>query len=324
MHVDAVAIRELVAGEGTDTRHWSTYGQVMADQEGQRSVILDDPENPGPLVLVKLLRSGLQVPCRVGMACGGDGEGEWHPFVAGDEVLVEIPDGNERSIPVITHRLANAIDRFPSMVAGNDTSTNSFAFKRVRVPYIFETASSYLLYSAPTKSFLALTEAGAFTVSNADKALLQLGADVIGFRNGDADCFVEIHVGEKRLHLEAGSAKLQLADGGDGIFLVPGMLTISTSGAQPIGHGVTVEQVWSIVTTLLADMSATLVASATPATAAIGAALAAALTADAAVAVEHAATSDLTTIPGLKAALVAALVAPPTGVGAGIPGLQLG
>lgn len=323
MHIDAAAVRDLVAGPGVDSRQWSTYGQVMADQEGQRSVILDDPENPGPMVLVKLLHSGMQVPCRVGMACGGDGEGEWHPFVAGDEVLVEIPDGNERSIPVITHRLANAIDRFPSMVAGNDTSTNSFAFKRVRVPYIFETASSYLLYSAPTKSFLALTEAGAFTVSNADKALLQLGADVIGFRNGDADCFVEIHVGDKRLHLEAGSAKLQLADGGDGIFLVPGMLTISTSGAQPIGHGVTVEQVYAIANELMATIGVALTAVVGPVSA-VGAAITAALALDVAATATVATAKSKTFLPTFTAALTAALVAPPTGVGAGIPGLQLG
>jgi hypothetical protein len=304
----------------------------MPDQEGQRSVDLADPDNPGPLVLVKLLASGHIVPCRVGMATGGDGEGEWHPFVAGEEVLVAIPDGDERAIPVITHRLANKVDRFPTMVAGNDVTQNNFAFKRTRAPYIFEAGSSYLLYSAPTKAFLAISEAGAFTLANADKALLQLGADVLGFRNGDADCFVEIHVADKRLHLEAGSAKLQLADGGDALFFSPGMLTISTSGAQPIGHGVTVEQVWSIVVAILKWLAPTITATgAVPGGGSlVGPAITAALTSGVstgvpvATAVGVAATASYDTIPGLAVALRAAMAAPPSGVGAAVPGLQLG
>lgn len=244
-HIDAAMLRELVAGPGTDTRAWSAYAVVVPDAEGARSVRFDDPD--GPKVTVKFMPSGIIADVGVLMQTGGDGEGEWHPFVAGELVLIEFPGGDELSLPVITGRKSNEHDRFPMMVAGNDVTQNNFAFKRTRAPYIFEAGSSYLLWSAPTGAFLAFTEAGAFTVANADKALLQLGADVLGFRNGDADCLVEVHAADRRTHVEAGNSKLQLVADGDSMLLTSGSLAISAAGVQPVGHAVTIEQVLMVL-----------------------------------------------------------------------------
>lgn len=331
-HIDAAMLRELVAGPGTDTRPWSAYAVVMPDSEGARSVRFDDPD--GPKVTVKFMPSGLIADVGVTMQTGGDGEGEWHPFVAGELVVVEFPGGDELVSPVITGRKPNEHDRFPLMVAGNDVTQNNFAFKRTRAPYIFEAGSSYLLWSAATESFLALTEAGAFTVANADKALLQLGADVLGFRNGDADCLVEVHVADKRTHVEAGNSKLQLVADGDSMLLTTGSLAISTAGAQPIGHGVTVEQVWAILVALLKWLVPAITATgAVPGGGSlVGPAITTALTSGLsttvpiATAVAAAAASSPDTIPGLQIAVRAALAAAPSAgkVGAGIPGLTLG
>lgn len=326
--LDTGALREAVAGGGVDPRQWLTYGQVMEDEGTEKSVVFNDPDMPGPYVMVKLLMSGYEVPCRVASFVAGAGEGDWFPFVAGDEVVVGVIDGDERTGCVILGRLNNGPDSFPTLVSGNDPSSNTFAFRRLRVPFIFETASDYLVRSAATGAFFGIKD-GAITFANADKALLQLGADVLGFRGGGkADVRMEIEPGDdKRLATMAvGQSLLQLTDQADSILLVTNALTISTQGNRPAGHGVTVEQVWQAIQEYMLVVGAVLVASPTPPTAAIGAALVAAANDPATGPAALAAAAASSMSPEFKAELLLLLATPPTGtaVGAGLGGLRLG
>src|SRR5512147_2917657 len=80
-----------------------------------------DPDR-GPLVNVALQPSRLPARCRVAMSSAGAGEGDYHPLVPGDEVIVAIPGRSARGECAILGRLPNAIDSFPSSVAGQDST----------------------------------------------------------------------------------------------------------------------------------------------------------------------------------------------------------
>lgn len=225
---------------GNDPRAWFSIATVMPDQDGQRSVEFD-PEY-GPLVHCKLHPSNVEVTCRVAGGVAGNGEGEWFPFLASDEVVVGIPEGDENAGCVILGRLNNQIDAFPTLVAGQDPSTNTFAFRRLRTPYVVETASSYLVRSASTGAFLGIDPSGAVTMSNADAAFLSLRADFLGLQNGEGDVLLQLQTEAKEVILQAVGTRLTLGDAAS-TFATSGTLDFSTSGQVPSGHAVTLEQV---------------------------------------------------------------------------------
>src|SRR5258708_21906914 len=111
MGVDQLSLNDGVAAPGADTRQWVSYGVVDDDQEDQKSVTFD--ADHGPLVSVTLQPSGIPVVCRVAGWCAGNGEAEYFPFVSGDEVVVHVPEGDERAGCIITGRCNSQIDRFP-------------------------------------------------------------------------------------------------------------------------------------------------------------------------------------------------------------------
>ena len=150
--LDIAALRDLMRGPGMDTRQWISYGIVDADNPEARSVRFNDdggtPLPEGVLVAVTLMPSGISVTCRVSSQNAGSGEGEYSPFGPGDEVLVAIPEGNERAGCAIIGRFNNAHDVFPQQVAGQDITNNDTTVRRLKTPYVLETAASYMVRSA--------------------------------------------------------------------------------------------------------------------------------------------------------------------------------
>ena len=236
-HYDAGLAREAVAGP-IDTRQWVSYGTVSPETPDAKSTTFT--KEYGPLVNVKLHPTGIPVVCRVAHEVAGNGEGEWFPFVAGDEVYVQIPEGDETAGCVIVGRLNQEIDQWPTVVAGQDATQNNFAFRRIRVPYVFETAAGYLLHHATTGAFLSMTDVGAFVLSNADKAFLALNADFLGLQNKDADVLMQIAVEAKQVVLEAAGTKLVLDKSASSLYTT-GTLQLGTAGVQAGDHAASIE-----------------------------------------------------------------------------------
>lgn len=312
---------------GQDTRQWGSYGTVEVSTPGGRSVNFDP--DFGPLVSVRLQPSGVPVVCRVASFIAGNGEGSWYPFADGDEVWVEIPEGDELAGCVITGRLNQQIDKWPTMVAGNDATTNTFGFMRMRTPFIVETASSYLIRSAATGAFLGITSAGAVTVGNSDNAFLSLSHDFIGLQSGDASCLMQINVDAKTATIEANGVQLILGMPLSYLY-TSGNFQIGTSGNQAAEHATSIEAV-SIVVSVLLQILGTASSGGGPSGAAALATQLAALTsptlAQAAVAEILAASAALPLEPSLTAAIAAALATkkvPGVIPGIGCPGLLIG
>jgi hypothetical protein len=237
MHLDPSQAAEALAGPH-DTRQWCSYGTVCPDTPGARSVTFTTAY--GPLVNVKLHPSGLPVVCRVAHEVAGNGEADWTPFVAGDEVIVLIPEGDEKAGCVIAGRLNQEIDAFPPQVAGMDPTQNNFAFRRVRTPYVFELGAGYLLRNATTKAFFSMDATGAFTLSTPDNAFLALNADFLGLQNGPGDALIQIGLEAKQVLLQAQKTMLTL-DGSSSSLYTPGTLQIGTAGNQAAWHATSVE-----------------------------------------------------------------------------------
>ncbi len=234
------ALREMLAGPGMDTRQWVSNGTVVQDTPDARSVVFKDTEgNPlsnGVLVVVKLHPSATIVACRLAGGCAGDGEGEYMPFVAGDEVVVVIPEGDERAGPMIIGRLNQKYDIFPHTVAGQDVTANTFGFRRIRCPYILETASSYMIRSAVTGANLTIDQTGNIFLASGDGHLLLLNADAVKLGIGNADV----------------PAYLQFDPSTSQASLAAEQLTVSLTGHVPCYHLLTVEAFINVLSVVLA------------------------------------------------------------------------
>lgn len=259
MAYDQETARRGFAGPGQDTRQWLSVGTVKLDTEEARSLRFNDAEGnplPFPVVDVTLQPSAIDVTCRIANDVAGDGEGDWHPIVGGDEVLVAIPEGDESGWPIVVKRLSNAIDAWPRTVAGMDATKNTFAFRRVRTPYVFETAHAYLVRNAATGSQIALDEKGQFLVNDGDGARIFLGADAVGFSSADGDTTVQVQVASNQLLLQAaGTTQLTMAADGSQ-FLTQGTLAVATGGLGATGHAITLEQVSNLIANFVIVMNA--------------------------------------------------------------------
>lgn len=254
--MDESTVRSLFSGPNQDTRLWVSNATVDISTPDAPSVRFKDENGKmlttGPLVSVTLQPSGISIQCRVTNDCAGNGEGEWYPFVDKDEVLVALASGSEQMGGVIIGRLNQEIDAFPERVGGLDATENKFGFRRMRAPYIVETAGSYLIRSAVTGSQIGIDPQGQVVINDASKNKIFFSPDVIDISTGDASVFVQLHVEDKRLAMQAGDATFALAK--DTVMNVPGKLNIGTSGASGNGHAVTMEQVilmicnfWAVV-----------------------------------------------------------------------------
>lgn len=243
---------------GIDPRQWISYATVDADTKDAKAIqFVDDDGNPspyGPMISVTLQPSGVAVPCRVGHQVAGNGEGEWFPYSAGDEVLVAIPEGNERAGAVIIARLNQEIDAWPTVVAGQDPTKNTFGFRRMRVPYIVETAASYLIRSAKTGSQIGIDANGNLIMNDGDKGTLLIGPEVIGMAAGDEKAWVHVFPPTHEVYLGADTTSFLLSPSASK-FISQGTLAISTSGGMANGSAVTAEQVVAFVINVVTQLA---------------------------------------------------------------------
>jgi hypothetical protein len=256
--MDLATAADAFRRPGADTRQWISYATVDADSESNPSVAFKDKDgNPspyGPLVSVTLQPSGVRVRCRVAGAVAGEQEADWYPFVGGDEVIVLIPEGDERAGCVIVGRLNQELDLFPLVVAGQDSSKNVFGFRRMRTPFVVETAASYLIRSALTGSQIGIDQEGKVIVNDGDRGSLTIGPESLGLASGDGESFVTIFPPDQQVYLGAGSATF-LLDAAESKFISQGLLSFATNGASPNQFGVTAEQVVAFVINVLAQLA---------------------------------------------------------------------
>lgn len=249
--LDIAELREATAGPGQDPRVWVSYGIVNREQEDQHSVEFDP--DLGPIVWVVLQPHNQLVACRVAGGVAGNGEGEWHPFLEADEVIVLIPEGDTRTTPVIVGRLNNSFDKFPDKVAGKDTSLNNLGFLRRRGPYIIEGDSSMLLRSAVTGAMVGIDENGNVTMRNGEGFVLQLGANGVALQNKDGDMQIALDVEKRVATMGVGGSAIRLAESGASQIGVGDTLELSAAGVSPTEHLVTLEQLVNILASLLTN-----------------------------------------------------------------------
>lgn len=239
---------------GIDPRQWISMGLVTAGGEGDEIVVFDEEEGQ---VLVRVLLEPTKIPvfARVGASMAGNGEGEYFPFVEGDEVLVAIPEGDERSGCVIVARLNNGIDKFPmSSVAGQDPTTNAFAFRRTKTPFVEERAGPIFLRSALNGAFFSIDTAGVITIRDAEASVIQLSPDVIGIQgpsdpDNPPEFLLQLNLTDRQFSLQVGDAVLNLSASDatpspNNILQTPDNLTIGAGGNAASEHLMTVEAFW--------------------------------------------------------------------------------
>jgi hypothetical protein len=247
-----------LAAPGMDPRQWCSYGIVLSDSDEAHSVRFNDENGAalphGVLVDVKLQPSGTIVPCRVAMLDAGSGEAAWSPVGPGDEVIVLVPEGRENAGCVIVGRLPNAKDVFPTKVAGIDTTQNSVAFRRMKVPYVLESGSAILLRNALVGSQLALAADGSAFISSGDGHFLAMNSSVVMLSTGNTGPLggietgvnIQLDPGAKSFGVQADTASF-LLQSGDSSLITPGTMSISTLGAGATQHAVTLEEVLNLL-----------------------------------------------------------------------------
>lgn len=251
--LDTKTIAEGMRGPGTDTRQWVSFGIVTSGDDPSTLVVFDE-EDGCPYVRVLLEPSKIPVRARVGAAVAGRGEGEWFPFVEGEEVVVLIPQGDERAGCVIVCRLNNALDRFPmESVAGQDPTTNTFGFRRRRTPVIEEFAGPLIMRSAMTGALISLDTAGNVTLRNGEASALQMSADVIGIQGPSSSespprFLLQADLQGERFQVQYGNSLMMLnsenADSGlagQFILTVPNEVTVGIGTNVPAEHVATIE-----------------------------------------------------------------------------------
>jgi hypothetical protein len=319
-YLDTSLAGEALARPGADTRGWFSYGTVEPETAGQPSVTFSPAY--GPLVNVKLHPSGVSVVCRVAHAHAGNGEADWMPFVQYDEVLVGIPEGDEKAGCCILGRCNQEIDAFPTLVAGQDPTKNNFGFRRTRVPFIFETQAGYLVRNATTGAFLSISDVGAITLAaNSGKDFLALTADFLGLQNAASDCLIQIALEDKQVVLEAAGTKLVL-DAKLSSLYTTGVLQLGTSGNQAADHATSVEAVANLLAAFLSVLGVASTTGGPTGAAGLATALIAFNTpvlAQTAVAAMVATAAGLPLNPALQSAIAAGLAG--TRVPGSVPGL---
>lgn len=258
---DLQSLGAALAHPGMDPRTWASIGTVSTSED---EPVEFDVEHGQPYVQVTLQPSGSPVLCRVGGQVAGNGEAEWHPFVKGDEVLVVLPEGFEDSGGVIVSRLNNALDAFPTdSVAGQDPTTNTFAFRRRRAPVVEEFAGPITWRSALTGALIAIDDKGHVTIKDSENSALQMGADVIGFQGPSTtesppNFLLQLDLTGEHFLVQVRDAILSLsssrANPEQNTLSVPGALTIGTIGNPPLEHAASAEAVANVIEKVFAAL----------------------------------------------------------------------
>lgn len=315
--IDVVSFAEATARPGNDPRQWVSNGIVTAGEDGQ--VVQFRTDLGQVMVSVTLHPSLTPVYCRVGSHVAGAGEADYHPFVEGDEVVVVLPEGREDSNPTIICRLNSSLDPFPmDSVAGQDPTTNSFAFTRRRAPYVQEYAGPVLIRSALSTAFLSIDETGQVVLKDSQNAALQIGADLIGFQGPSTpdrppEFLLQLDLTHRHFSVQVGDAIMCLsasdATPEQSTITLPGPFTIGTGGNPPLEHATSTEAVANVLEKLFVELGAIIGASgAAPLTGASFAALIAAWL----------------IAPSFPACWAAAAVAPLGSVSPTLPGILAG
>ncbi len=294
------SFREATAGPGNDTRQWFSNGVVNAAATNAPTV--DFSSKAGPLVSVRLHPSDIDCRCRVASWLAGGGQGEWHPFVGGDEVAVALPMGSERGGGIIIGRLNNGVDAFPTNVANNDVTQNNVTTRKSIPNYCWEISNGWLLRSITTTAQLALDVTGQWTINSGDLHFLQLGSKGPILSLAEMTSYVQIDSATGQIVLVSGvnqtTARVTMDPSTGNVYA-------GTQGGPPSGHVATAEGVSNLVLStlspLLLAMAAAVVGVVTPIT---GSALAGLLT-------------TLATTPGLLSTVVSAALGAAAGGNAG-------
>ena len=219
------------------------------------SPVTFDAELKYPLVNVALQPSRISVRCRNLMRAGGKGEGDWYPFVPGDEVLVAMPSG-PRGECLILGRPPSTADPFPTSVAGQDATKNAFSFTRRACAHFEESKGPWTTMTQPSGAFVNLSAEGNVTLRDGSKGALQLSADALSYVSGDGACSLQIDLGKPSFSLRVDKAMLVLQSSGASAILAPGALSISAAGQPAHEHVITTEAVAGILVQLLTALGA--------------------------------------------------------------------
>lgn len=260
---------DAISGPGNDTRQWVSYGTVDAEEAGGKPVRFD---KIGPMVDVKLHPSAAHVTCRVASWCAGRGEGEYYPFVQGDEVVVLVPEGDERAGCVIVGRCNNEIDEWPTTVAGNDPSQNNFGFRRIAVPFVTEVRQSYVVRNAVTGALWSMGADGSLTFKNGFDGFLHVGPDFVGMQASNdtgqspvqdptkPQLVFQLNLQDEiiDMRVQAPTKFVQLKlDPANSLLAGGGTLSVQMGGAAVAReHVITTEAVSNILTNLLIGLAA--------------------------------------------------------------------
>lgn len=252
--LDLRSLAEALSFPGIDPRTWISVGTVSTDTDNP---VEFDVDHGQPFVQVTLHPSLTPVLCRVGGQVAGNGEGEWHPFVKGDEVLVACPEGFEDAGAVIFARLNNALDTFPmDSVGGQDPTTNSFAFRRRRAPFLEEVAGPIVFRNALTGSLFSLDEKGNVTLKDSENSALQIGADVIGFQGPSTqtsppEFLLQLDLTGEHFVVQVKDAIFNIASSTaspeQSTLSVPGPFAFGTGTNAPIEHATSAEAVANVI-----------------------------------------------------------------------------
>ncbi len=258
---------------------WFSFALVVNDQDGN-SVIFSK-EDGQVYVNLQLEPSKRLVLARVGAQIAGAGEGEYVPFIPGDEVAVGLPLGREDAGVVILCRLNNRADNFPmESVAGQDPTKNAFGFRRRRTPFVEEFAGPITFRNALTTALFSLDAKGGITIKDSEGSVLQIDADAATLQgpssSGSAPRLLfQLNFTEERGLLQIGDAQFLLnsSKSGDPARLtLPSDLFVSFGPNQPAEHVLTTEAFVALFTGYMTQLATA--AAALPVTAAhIGAAL---------------------------------------------------
>lgn len=250
---DATTIARAISTPGIDPRLNCSFGKVKAKVDETTGAISNqadvtfDPD-VGPLVTVVLSPCAVEVACRVLMSVSGNGEGEWDPFVPDDLVLVVIPLGDEKSGPIILGRLANGVDAFPTLVGGQDATTNAFAFRRSMPARVEENANGFLWSQSTTGAFLSTDDIGGWVMADGESSYLAINADFLGLQNKDGSFAIQIDLTNGIGHFIVNDSLLQIGSGGEDSFLYcSGRILIGSLGGGAVGHGATIEQIANLL-----------------------------------------------------------------------------
>jgi hypothetical protein len=254
LNINELDIKALFRGPGQDTRQWISYGVV--DPETSQTPSTEFSPDYGPLVNVTLQPSGIGVRCRVAMQVAGNGEADWHPFIQGDEVLVAIPEGDERAGCAIIGRLCNQIDQFPAQTGGQDATKNNFGFSRRRTPYMIETAFAWVVRSSTTGANITLDQTGNVTMTDGNNNYVHAGADFTGMQLGDSSALLQLmNNGVASLitmEVDSGGAKFVLAGQEIGCqMFTGGQMMLGAAGVPSVSHVTTTEAVIGMLAQLL-------------------------------------------------------------------------